>query len=124
MKAGFCQLPITPAVGSEMPGMLSKRYGQSVHDDLFATAMLVDDGATEIVFVGVDALSVKRSIVHKARRRIETETGIPGARRVTVPRAGHQPHQENSEAWQRAIASHLDRVRDGSLGEGPASRVP
>jgi len=51
------------------------------------------------------------------------ETGIPGAHRVTVPRAGHQPHQENSEAWQRAIASHLERVRDGSPGEGPASGV-
>ena len=51
------------------------------------------------------------------------ETGIPGAHRVTVPRAGHQPHQENPEAWQRAIASHLERVRDGSPGEGPALRV-
>jgi len=47
--------------------------------------------------------------------------GIAGARRVIVPRAGHHPHQENSEAWREAIAAHLERVRDGSFGKGAGS---
>ena len=37
--------------------------------------------------------------------------GVGDATRVTIPRAGHHPHQENSEAWQRAIAAHLKQVR-------------
>lgn len=37
--------------------------------------------------------------------------GVGDATRVTIPRAGHHPHQENSEAWRRAIAAHLEQVR-------------
>ena len=38
-------------------------------------------------------------------------TSIREAWRVTIPRAGHHPHQENSEVWRREIATHLERVR-------------
>ena len=39
------------------------------------------------------------------------EAGIPGALRVTIENAGHHPHQENPEAWTRALGDHLARVR-------------
>lgn len=42
--------------------------------------------------------------------------GIAGARRVTVPRSGHHPHQENFPAWREAIRAHLERVREGAAG--------
>jgi 2-succinyl-6-hydroxy-2,4-cyclohexadiene-1-carboxylate synthase len=32
---------------------------------------------------------------------------IPGARRVTIPDAGHHPHMENPEAWLAAMREHL-----------------
>lgn len=41
----------------------------------------------------------------------ELARGIPGARRVDVPRAAHQPQLENPAAWLDAIATHLARVR-------------
>lgn len=41
----------------------------------------------------------------------ELERGIPGARRVEIPRAGHQPQLENSSAWLAAIREHLAQVR-------------
>ena len=37
--------------------------------------------------------------------------GIAGAQRVTIDNAGHHPHQENPEAWFRALREHLGRVR-------------
>lgn len=37
--------------------------------------------------------------------------GIPGAIQVTIPGAGHHPHQENRAAWLEALAMHLERVR-------------
>lgn len=76
--AGFAQEDITPAVGTEMPGMLQKRFGESVHDPLLVTAMVVHDGTRSAAIVGVDALSVKRSVVQRARERIAAATGIPG----------------------------------------------
>lgn len=39
------------------------------------------------------------------------EAGIPGARRVTIPEAGHHPHQENPEEWLRVLREHLARAR-------------
>lgn len=45
--------------------------------------------------------------------------GIPGARRIDVPRAAHQPQLENPGGWIEAVAGHLARVRTG--GPRPAA---
>jgi pimeloyl-ACP methyl ester carboxylesterase len=39
--------------------------------------------------------------------------GIPGARLVVLPGAGHQPQHEAPAAWRSAVSEHLDRVREG-----------
>jgi hypothetical protein len=77
IRAGFGQKLMTPEIGAEMPGGINKRFSQIIHDELYANAMVLDDGATQLVLAGIDALSVKRSIVLKARKRIEDATGIP-----------------------------------------------
>ena len=41
----------------------------------------------------------------------ELAAGIPYARRVDVPDAGHQPQLENPTAWLAAIREHLRQVR-------------
>jgi 2-succinyl-6-hydroxy-2,4-cyclohexadiene-1-carboxylate synthase len=41
----------------------------------------------------------------------ELAAGIPGARRVTIADAAHQPQLENAPAWTSAILDHLERVR-------------
>ncbi len=48
-----------------------------------------------------------------------TASGIPGARRVTLPEAGHHPHMESPEAWLEAVRDHLGRAR-GPGGPPPA----
>lgn len=37
--------------------------------------------------------------------------GIPNAKLVELPDAGHHPHMENPEGWLRAIREHLERAR-------------
>ena len=76
--AGFALRDITPVVGSEMPGMLQKRFGQSVHDPLQVSAAVFDDGSRVVALVGVDALSLKRSTVVRARQQIGAATGLAG----------------------------------------------
>lgn len=41
----------------------------------------------------------------------ELAAGIPGARRVDIADAGHQPQFENPAAWIAAIREHLTQVR-------------
>ncbi len=42
----------------------------------------------------------------------ELEQGIPGARLVVIPDAGHQPQLENPSAWLAALRDHLARARE------------
>ncbi len=78
MKVGFATVDITPPLGSERPGGLTKAYNRALHDPLHAKAMVIDDGAKRAAFVGVDALSLKKSIVARARRMAQKLCGIPG----------------------------------------------
>ncbi len=77
MQVGFARTDVTPAIGKEVPGSLSKRFGTTIHDPLYASAMVVDDGTTRVALVGLDNLSVKRSVVEGARKIIEETCGIP-----------------------------------------------
>lgn len=52
----------SPEIRTEMPGGINKRLSQGIHDDLLANAMVLDDGNTQLVLAGINALSVKRSI--------------------------------------------------------------
>jgi pimeloyl-ACP methyl ester carboxylesterase len=48
----------------------------------------------------------------------ELAAGIPGAQRVTIPGAGHQPQLETPEAWLEAIRAHLAQVRGEAMLAG------
>ncbi len=78
MKVGFATVDITPPLGSERPGGLTKAYNRALHDPLHVKAMVLDDGAKRAAFVSADALSLKKSIVARARRMAQKLCGIPG----------------------------------------------
>jgi 2-succinyl-6-hydroxy-2,4-cyclohexadiene-1-carboxylate synthase len=49
---------------------------------------------------------------HEFRRPAEALVqGIPGARHVVLPGAGHQPQHEAPDAWREAVLEHLLRAR-------------
>ena len=52
IQVGFGQRVITPEIGAEMPGSISKRFSQNVHDDLLVNAMVLDDGNAQVVLAG------------------------------------------------------------------------
>ena len=78
MQVGFAAADITPPIGSEKPGGFSKAFNLTIHDPLLATAAVISDGDTTVALVGLDNLSVKRSVVQAARAMVEEKTGIPG----------------------------------------------
>ncbi len=78
MKAGFASADITPSIGMERPGGFTKHYHQAIHDPCCAKAAVVEGEKDAVALVGLDALSIKRSVVEAARARITDMTGIPG----------------------------------------------
>jgi neutral ceramidase len=68
---------ITPFLDQPLAGYFYPRTGEGVHDDLYAKALVFDDGRDQIVLVACDTVSVARSAVDDARRRIQKQLGIP-----------------------------------------------
>ncbi|NLN74961.1 MAG: hypothetical protein GX139_01430 [Armatimonadetes bacterium] len=80
MKAGIAKHNITPPIGVELTGYLG-RPGPSnkKHDDLFATALALDDGDTRIAIVSIDILGTDMEQDAELRAAISAATGIdPG----------------------------------------------
>lgn len=79
MKVGFASVDITPPLGSEVPGGFTKAYLWDVHDPLYVKASVFESEGVKVALVSVDALSLKASIVKKAREIIEEACGIPSS---------------------------------------------
>lgn len=79
MKIGFASADVTPSIGMEQPGGFSKAYHRSIHDPCCAKAVVIEAEGQCVALVGLDTLSVKKSIVAKARALITEKTQIPGA---------------------------------------------
>ena len=63
----------------EKPGGFTKGFNQVIHDPCCAKAVVIEGDGERVALVGLDTLSVKRSVVEGARQIIEEKTGIPGA---------------------------------------------
>lgn len=80
-KVGLARVKITPEQPVWMAGYASRdRPFESVHDDLYAKALvLVDGGGTRAALVTTDLIGLSAEVANPIRRRIEEATGIPAA---------------------------------------------
>lgn len=80
MKAGIARANITPAVGVDLTGYVG-RPGPStkVHDDLFATALVLDDGETRIGILTADIIGTDMAQDDALREAISMAAGIEPA---------------------------------------------
>ncbi len=78
LTAGTAAVVITPPVGTPMDGYSARAdVSQGVHDDLYARALVIDDGSTAAAIVSCDLVGVDRRLVADARERASEATGIP-----------------------------------------------
>ena len=80
LRAGAAALKITPPEGAPMAGYYFNRAAEGVHDDLYARALVFDDGGIRAALVSCDLSGLPRSVVEAARKRIAADTGIRGER--------------------------------------------
>jgi hypothetical protein len=81
-RAGAATSNITPALGAGIVGNFDIPPATHVHDELHARCLALDDGATRLVFVVVDNVSVGREVFDEAKRRIHAATGVPVAHQM------------------------------------------
>ena len=55
-----------------------ERISEGVHDPLYASALILDNGETPIGFCAVDVVFISREITRRVRERVQEATGIQG----------------------------------------------
>lgn len=80
LRIGVATEVITPPIGTLMSGFDARKGpAESVHDDLYARAVVIDDGTTAAALVSLDLLGMEGEWGNKIRSAIEDETGIPAS---------------------------------------------
>ena len=79
LKAASATANITPPLGTEIPGGFRPRYAENVDDELFAKALVIDNGETRIAIVTCDLIAIPEKIANIAKARIAERCGIPPA---------------------------------------------
>ncbi|HEY8743283.1 MAG TPA: neutral/alkaline non-lysosomal ceramidase N-terminal domain-containing protein, partial [Chloroflexota bacterium] len=78
LRAGAARVVVTPPLGVSLAGSYHDRRANGLHDDLYARALVIDDGATQVAIVSVDVIGVRSATTVAARHLIEHLCGIPG----------------------------------------------
>ncbi len=76
LQAGAATSNITPWLGVTMPGSFHPRYGEDVHDELLAKALVIDNGDVRIAMVTCDLIAVPEAIENAVKARIQERCGI------------------------------------------------
>ncbi len=77
--AGAAIIDVTPQKKMFLYGYPHvERISEGVHDPLYASALVIDNGERQIGFCTVDIIFISKEITQEVRARVQTITGIPG----------------------------------------------
>jgi len=77
LKCGASEIVITPELGCSIPGYFTDRFATGKKSDLFAHALVLDDGKNTIAMVSLDIIGMTDKMVDDIRTRANALTGIP-----------------------------------------------
>jgi hypothetical protein len=99
LRAGAAKACVTPALGTLVNGDIGPGIARYIHDDLFARALVLDDGPSRLAFVVVDTCLLDRGVCDEAKRLHPAAGAVPvwGLRNLAHEnqRARNQCHSEN-----------------------------
>jgi len=79
MKAGFAEAVITPANGRCLLAGYGLRWSTGVHDDLYASAVYLEDGATRALLVSLDLLAMEAPLIAELKGALQAGLGLDPA---------------------------------------------
>jgi hypothetical protein len=77
LLAGAARACITPALGTSLAGSMTDRTAESVHDELSARCLVLDNGETRVALVVLDLIAAKKEWLAEIRHQITSFTKIP-----------------------------------------------
>ncbi len=74
LEAGVARTTISPPTGTYLIGYADRTAGcNAIHDDLSATALVLDDGETRLALVTLDMLCLNEHVVERIHEQLATE---------------------------------------------------
>lgn len=79
LKAGIARVGLTPFSGVELTGWgyYLERTWETVHDDLHATALVLENGETTLAVASLDLMVISNAFTKQVRERVHEATEIP-----------------------------------------------
>jgi neutral ceramidase len=77
LRAGSFRTDITPAIGCSLQGSFEDIRSTEIHDPLYANALVLDDGTTEVALVSVDTCELHEHNVRAIAAEIQRACAIP-----------------------------------------------
>lgn len=78
IRAGIRRVNVTPPIGTPLGGYAARKsVSQGIHDDLYATALVLKGKDLVLALVTVDLVGLPRELVEMARAAVRSSTGIP-----------------------------------------------
>lgn len=78
LQAGAAIINVTPQKPMFLHGYPHvERTSEGIHDPLYASALVIDNGEMQIGFCAVDVVFISREIAAEVRIRVHEQTGIP-----------------------------------------------
>lgn len=79
LLAGAAIIDVTPQKPMFLHGYPHvERISEGIHDPLYASAMIIDNGEDQIGFCAVDVVSISKEITMQVREQVQEATGIQG----------------------------------------------
>lgn len=127
-KLGVAAVAINPPAGIGLAGYYHERGHEGVLDDLFAKAVVFDDGTTRAALVVCDLISMPKWIAVEARQLVEERTGIPGANVMvaaththTAPVLLRESSRDDSDGGARPVAKTYSRSLPALIAQAVAA---
>lgn len=126
LSAGIGRTLITPPPGTWLMGYIAREYGAAgVHDDLYATALVLSDDCLQLALVCCDLLMLHPTTVVRIRARAEALSGIPAGQIMLCcshTHSGPVTYVTDDAAWpaQRAYLDRLVERAAAAVAEGAA----
>ena len=133
LLAGVARAIITPPIGIRLLGYtVQEGCSQDVERELTATVLVLSDGATSVVIVGLDLLFVPMPYSDRIRAAIGQRLGIPdenvllnGSHTHLGPMfPGWQQEESPQRELQERYVEHLEDVLIGAASTAWAKRQP
>jgi hypothetical protein len=111
IKVGVGKTDITPPLGTPMDGYYVERFATTVHDALYARAMVLKDGTNTLVLVVTDLIDVAPYGFPAARERIQKDLNVPAENIIISATHTHTGPTFSKEYEELLIQKIFDAVK-------------